>query len=193
MKALQDRRQGGFTLVELSIVIAILSLLGVGMYVFTDTGGRGKAVTLLNLAQQTGGALDRLKADSGCHTQRLAGLWTNSVNVAANTFCGVAIADAAWRGPYLKPSTTDPNSGAELLDNVVSGAQMAIQREAGGIGQRYFLRVSGLPADLVTQALLECNGGAGAAAGFDTNKCRAAPGGGGDANGAFDYLYDETR
>ena len=73
MKPASLAHPGGFTLVELAIVIAILALLGVGIYVFTDVGGRGKSVTLLNFMQQTGGALQRMKADSGCHTQRLAG------------------------------------------------------------------------------------------------------------------------
>jgi len=193
MKPVSLKHPGGFTLVELAIVIAILALLGVGIYVFTDIGGRGKAVTLLNFMQQTGGAMQRMKADTGCQTQRLAGLWANANNTAANTFCGVAIADGAWRGPYMKPFSIDTTSNAGVLDNIVSGARLSVNREAGGIGQRYFLRTANVPNDLVIQALQECNGSTATNASFDTNKCRGAPGTGATGNGTFDYLYDETR
>ncbi len=193
MKCASLKHPGGFTLVELAIVIAILALLGVGIYVFTDIGGRGKSVTLLNFMQQTGGALQRLKADSGCHTQRLAGLWANANNSVANTFCGVAIADGAWRGPYMKPFSIEATSNAGVLDNIVSGARLSVNREAGGIGQRYFLRTASVPNDLIIQALQECNGSTATTVSFNTNKCRGAPGTGATGNGTFDYLYDETR
>lgn len=187
------RAQHGFTLVELAIVITILALLGVGIYVFTDVGGRGKAVSLMNVMQQTGSGMQRLKADSGCHSQRIAGLWTNTVNTAANTFCGVAIADGAWRGPYLKPFTVDATNGAGIIDSVVSGGRLTLQREAGGVGQRYFVRAASIPNDLIAQVLQECNGSLSTTVTFDTNKCRGALGTGTTSAGTIDYLYDETR
>jgi prepilin-type N-terminal cleavage/methylation domain-containing protein len=183
----------GFTLVELAIVITILALLGVGIYVFTDVGGRGKTVALLNVMQQSGAAMQRMKADTGCHGQRIAGLWSNAQNTAANTFCGIAIADGAWRGPYLKPFSVDGATGAGIVDSVVSGGRLTLQREAGGIGQRYFVRASNIPNDLIAQFLQECNGSLSATTTFDTNKCRGALGTGSTGVGTADYLYDETR
>lgn len=184
--------QRGFSLVELAIAIAIIAVLGALIGRMTDSGGRGKAVTLWQTEIQRGEALLRLKTDTGCQIKNLAGLFDNSQNSASSTYCGSAISAGSWKGPYMQPFPVDGNNAA-LDDNIISGVTSDINRTTGGIGYIYFIRAHNVPNNLITQALQECNGSAAASATLTTAKCAGTLGTAPAEIGTFDVRFDETN
>lgn len=192
MRRIPGRRQGGFTMIELAFVIAIISIMAAA-YLFTDSGARGKAVTMLSTMTESGNALMRLKSDTGCHTQRIDGLFNRSVNTAANTFCGNDL-QSQWRGPYTKQFGTDA-SNRMTIDKIVASGTIEVRRDAAGLGRQYYLRANNVPNDLIRQFLAECNGVALDAAvpsTFAGNKCRGALGSASTETGTADLMFDET-
>lgn len=194
MNSSKRATQRGFTMIELAFVIAIIAVLA-GVYLFSDSGSRGKAVTLLATMTETGNGLMKLKADTGCHTNRIDALFNRDVLVDASTsYCGVAM-NGQWRGPYVKRFDVDASQRMRI-NKIASNATITIGRETAGLGQQYFLRVEGIPNELVRWTIAECNGVSLDSTStlpttFTNTKCRAVVNVTGET-GRIDYLFDET-
>lgn len=186
------RRCGGFTLVELGIVVAVLLVLAVGVGYFFGVGGQSRNAALLAFQRTLGDAALRMNANTNCIPRQVRGLFDNAANQAANTFCGIEVPVGTWKQPYMQP--TDFNAGGDaVVNNIMSGVVVSIQREAGGIGQRYFTRSAGVPNAQILEMLQECNGNNDTTVGFDRFRCRGAPGGGAAATGTFDMLFHSAQ
>lgn len=192
-KQLRLKRQaGGFTLVELGIVVAVLLVLAVGVGYFFGVGGQSRNAALLAFQRTVGDAALRMNANTNCIPRQVRGLFDNAANQAANTYCGVDVPAGTWKQPYMQP--TDFNAGGDaVVTNIMSGVAVSIQREAGGIGQRYFTRAVGVPNAQILELLQECNGSNDATVGFDRFRCRGAPGGGAATTGSFDMLFHSAQ
>jgi len=186
------RRSGGFTLVELGIVVAVLLVLAVGVGYFFGVGGQSRNAALLAFQRTVGEAALRMNANTNCIPRQVRGLFDNAANQAANTFCGVDVPAGNWKQPYMQP--TDYNTdGNALVNSIMSGVVVSIQRETGGIGQRYFTRSTGVPNAQILELLQECNGSNDTTVGFDRFRCRGAPGSGAATTGTFDMLFHSAQ
>ncbi len=186
------RRTGGFTLVELGIVIAVLLVLAVGVGYFFGVGGQSRNAALLAFQRTVGDAALRMNANTNCIPRQVRGLFDNAANVAANTWCGVDVPAGNWKQPYMQP--TDFNAGGDaVVGNIMAGVVVSIQREAGGVGQRYFTRAANVPNAQILEMLQECNGSNDTAAGFDRFRCRGTPGAGATSTGVFDMLFHSAQ
>lgn len=196
MFALRKKMQAGFTLIEILVALALITLLAVGISLTFD-GTRSRAQTLVSTMSELAAANMRLKNDTGCYADIPALLFdaeTYAANPAAN-FCGRSLA-ATWNGPYVAAFTT-AGTGLVNLDKVADGVTIDFTRASnidGGArnnGMKYMVSAAGLPDDVVRAALFECNGSDEDVDDFTTGKCRGTAGTG--SNGTFDMLFDETR
>lgn len=186
------QHQGGFTLVELGIVVAVLLVLAVGVGYFFGVGGQSRNAALLAFQRTVGDAALRMNANTNCIPRQVRGLFDNGANLAANTFCGVEVPAGTWKQPYMQPTDFNANGNA-VVTNIMSGVVVSIEREAGGIGQRYYTRSNGVPNAQILEMLQECNGSNDTTAGFDRFRCRGAPGGGAATTGSFDMLFHSAQ
>lgn len=185
-------RQSGFTLIEILVALALITLLAVGISLSFD-GSRSKAQALLNNMSELASANIRLKNDVGCYGKAPAAL-TSTSGFASYNLCGVTTAPATWNGPYVGVFAADASGAVQLpkvAPNVVITFNSATGDAAnpyGASGTDYTVEASGLPSDIVTQALQECNGSTTAGGGYANAKCEGDP-----TNGKFYLLYDQTR
>jgi prepilin-type N-terminal cleavage/methylation domain-containing protein len=185
-------RQTGFTLVEILIALALITLLAVGITLSFD-GSRSRAQALLSNMSELAAANVRLKNDMGCYVSAPSGLLTPAAAVS-NNYCNLA-SSTTWNGPYVGVFTSDA-AGAATLDKVAAGVTVTFFKPAataannpyGSNGINYEVIASGVPADVVKQALQECNGAPTEGTGFNQVKCD-----GDSTSQTFMVLFDTTR
>lgn len=188
--------QGGFSLIELLVGLALLTLLAVAISGAFD-GSRSRAQALLSMMSELGSAQAREKNDTGCYLNKPLALFDATTGKdPANNYCARSQANT-WNGPYVTRFTAD-NGGNVVADKVAEGVVVSFPApEAGGMGKRYFITATGVPEDIARQTLQECNNKVDLAtmqvpAAFNTYKCRSV----GIGNGPLaqiDMIYDETR
>lgn len=107
------RRRGGFTLIEILVVIAVISLLAslVAPNVFRHVG-TAKDASARSQIEMLGAALDAYRLDNGRYpttAQGLEALWEEPV---------VEPRPSNWRGPYLRKAVPlDPWGQAYVYAN----------------------------------------------------------------------------
>lgn len=192
MLASRTSTQAGFTLVEILVALALITLLAVGISLTFD-GSRSRAQALLTTMTELSSANIRLKNDTGCYAAEPSLLFNRDrASVTASNFCGKNLI-ATWNGPYVAPFTL---SGQSVnLDRVADGVVVDFARMTGvpggawgATGKKYVVSATNLPDDVVRQALMECNGADSDAADYTGRKCI-----GNAAAGTFSMLFDETR
>lgn len=104
------RRSGGFTLIEILVVIAVIAMLAalVGPNVFQQVGSARDA-TARSQIEMLGAALDAYRLDNARYPtteQGLSALWTRpTTDPVPNN----------WRGPYLRKDIPADPWGGEFL------------------------------------------------------------------------------
>lgn len=187
--------QRGFSLIELLVGLALLTLLAVAISGAFD-GSRSRAQSLLSMMSELGSAQARQKNDTGCYVNIPTALFNKTDGIAqANNYCNRAQTNT-WNGPYVSRFTEDGSKNIKA-DKVAEGVVVSFGRETGGIGKRYYIRATNVPADVARQFLQECNNGINestmqASGAFDTFKCRASGLGTGET-ATVDMIFDETR
>ena len=170
MKRLNNMKQRGFTLVEVLVVLAILTLLVILMAVAFDSS-RSKGQVLLGLGKQLADANINLKTDTGCYVNKPQALFDSTAGVLpANNYCNRAFGNT-WSRAYLATHPID-GSGNIKAEKISSGTTAGFGREAAGAGQRYFVSFTGVPLDVAKQALLECNQDDATTGAFPAQRCR---------------------
>jgi prepilin-type N-terminal cleavage/methylation domain-containing protein len=182
--------QAGFTLIEILVALALITLLAVGISLAFD-GSRSRAQALLSNMTELGAANVRLKNDTGCYVSVPGALVDpNLAASTANNYCSRSLANT-WNGPYVAPFATDAANNVKL-DKVADGVTVGFGQQAGGAyganGSQYYVIANSVPADVVKQAFTECNGQVNAGNKFTGYKCDGDP-----TNGTFEILFDETR
>lgn len=95
----KQRKRGGFTLIELAIVVAILIVLLTGAILFLPKLlGKSKYASVKRDYDTIGKAIDNYRTDTNYYPQYIYELWRNAGNLAG------------WNGPYLKPPHGDTNA-----------------------------------------------------------------------------------
>lgn len=193
MYAPRKKTHAGFTLIEILVALALITLLAVGISLTFD-GTRSRAQTLVTTMSDLAAANMRLKNDTGCYAN-VPALLFDAANYAGDddaNFCLRSL-EVTWNGPYATAFVVDAN-GLVVLDRVADGVTLDFERggNIGGgsrpTGQKYFVAAKGVPDDIVRAALFECNGSEADVSDFTAGKCRGSA-----ALGTFDMLFDETR
>lgn len=179
-KPLFIRRQSGFTLVELTIVVIILGVLIFALFQQEDPD-KAKAVAMVRSMDTIASGATRLRMEAGCFPTRPDALFVKAS--AGTSSCGVDLRPQ-WHGPYIDDAPVTA-SGEILAPNVSVTARYEIRSAAGGSGTQYFIRASNIPNSVINRALEVCNGSSTA-----SGKCSGVPGAAG--TGTFDVKFAET-
>ena len=187
--------QRGFTLIEILVALAILSVIALLASNAFD-GSRSKAQAMIGLAKQVGDANIQLKTDTGCYVNKPIALFDFAKSQdPTNNFCNRTFGNT-WSRPYLGQYTVDTN-GNLLADKISAGVTVGLAVEPSGIGsgKRYYVHLDNVPVDILKQALIECNNSntTDDKGNFAANRCRTTTDLTADAPGVFDMLYDTTR
>lgn len=186
-------RQKGFTLIEMLVALAILSLIvAIGMSAFD--GSKSKAQALLGLSKQMADANIMAKEDIGCFSSNPVGLFDQT---AANTSY-LCKSNPQLTRLYMPRQATDSSGELIKFAKIAEDVEIGFQRLDAGLGYRYYIQANNVPLDVLKHALAECNGeldvGAtmvGTAA-FDKFRC-AASAVTGVEKANFMMQYAETR
>jgi len=103
-KTISKRRQQGFTLIEILVVMAIISMLAimVAPNIFNQQAGAQRDAALSQISTLAA-ALDTYRLDVGTYPDSLEGLMENDTD------------SAAWNGPYLRRAVPMDPWGNEYL------------------------------------------------------------------------------
>ena len=188
------KRQQGFTLIELAVVIAVITVLAASMGAFTFSGDKSKATSLLQSARLYSDGLLRLKQDTGIFANRPDALYLKGSNGTSGNFDGIDV-QAAWRGPYVNPFGVDASGNAKF-DNISGSSIMSIAQVTTGLptgmSTGYVLSWSNLSDTLVKEVVASCNSTSTSAT-LPTdysagNKCKGALKTG-TTNGNVQYMF----
>jgi prepilin-type N-terminal cleavage/methylation domain-containing protein len=171
--------QQGFTALEMMVVIAILGILA-AVVIPKISLSKSKGELLYSTMVDYGKALSNFKNDTACYPTKLAALYDQTQ--ADQSFCGIDLRQT-WREPYIKKTTFD-GSGNISITNIVTGATVTILQQPSATGTAWILRATGIPNDILSQALAACNGAKG-----QVGMCTSTPGA---ATGTLDFTFDEN-
>lgn len=165
-KNLKQLRQQGFTLLELVIVLALISVLA-GLSIFAYDGSRGQGIALYSTLTQYGDGLKRMRVDTQCYPQNTAALFDRSQ--ADPNYCGLSTLQQNWKGPYTEAQqNTDgnidlqqytPDSYLTLPDRVGAGTGGAGDINGSGNRFQWAVVANNIPADIINVVMDECNSG----------------------------------
>jgi prepilin-type N-terminal cleavage/methylation domain-containing protein len=194
----QKRRQRGYTLIEIMVVIAVIGLFA-GFFITQFSGDKSKATRLLSDMKLVADATNRGKMDMGGIPNKLSVLWNKTDAIAGNMFNGVA-ATNSWSGPYMERQPTDASNNIQE-QAIGDSATITIAREAANAATNggnytwvYYLRASNVPNGVITEFIKTCsNTDTVANATFVNGSCRATPGTGATEVGTVDFKVADSR
>lgn len=176
----RKKAQGGFTILEIIVAITIMGILAAIVYPKLNIN-KSKGTLLYTTMSEVGKSLMRMKLDTACYPNKLAALYDKTQ--ADQSFCGIDLRES-WREPYIQKSEFDASTGNMKISQIVTGAQLSIIVQPSTVGQAWIVRATGVPNEILNDALATCNGTSTAA-----GKCTVTPGSG---TGTLDYVFDEN-
>jgi general secretion pathway protein G len=134
LESVTRKRRGGFTLVELLVVIVVLAVLAaIVLPKFMDSGKRSKEAALKSDLKLLRNAITLFKTDTDLYPLTLSDLAATAAPAKGSD--GTAdqnVTASNWHGPYLQSVPTDPISGAAFTYTKTTGTVVS---SAAGNGQ----------------------------------------------------------
>lgn len=181
--------QRGLTLIEMVIAISLLAIM-ISAIVFSFDGSKSRAQVLLAAMEEYTGAMERIKTDTSCYPKTLVALQDRkAAEGTGQSYCGADLS-LQWNGPYVKSASTKAGvvvSGQPVIAMAQLSPDMTLRfaRQTSAFGGtngvatwKWFIVADGVPKEILTQALLACNGetavvaaGSTATAAAGTRKC----------------------
>lgn len=123
MGILRKKNRGGFTLVELLVVIVVLAILAaIALPKFMDSGKRSKEAALKSDLKLLRNAVTLYKADTDLYPLTLSELAATAAPAKGNDgTADVNLTAALWHGPYLQSLPDDPVGGAAFAYTKTTG------------------------------------------------------------------------
>ncbi len=122
--------QGGFTLIELMIVLAVILAL-ISLYLTRVGKGTDKknAAAIMRTMEKAASAMEAYKADIGVYPDSLSELWDkNAVASAVQPF---------WKGQYMEMPAAITSDGKNIADKSIAGVTylpVKVTSSGGGSG-----------------------------------------------------------
>ena len=170
-----NMQQRGMTLIEMVIAISLLAIM-ISAIVFSFDGSKSRAQVLVAAMEEYAGAMERIKTDASCYPKSIVALMDRDQAVGADkSFCNADLSKQ-WNGPYVKAAATTTTIGTGGADGgegegpYIQLGQISpeltlrigrVSSNYGGGGPatwKWFIVADGVPAEIVTQALVACNG-----------------------------------
>lgn len=162
-KVVNNGKQGGFTLVELMIALAIMVIIGTILWTSVNMNkskGQIAYVAATNIAKSA----ERFQVDTSCYPFTTQQLFANPGNSTSNS-CGVAIG-TTWNGPYMNAEPVN-SSGDILLPKIGPTTSISIQSgnwiNMAGVTTEYAVILNNVPTAIAKQALTACTNNANSA------------------------------
>ncbi len=134
-----NRKQKGFTLVELLVVIVVLAVLAaIVLPKFMDSGTRSKESALKSDLKLIRNAITIFKTDTGLYPLALSDLAASSAPAqGSNGTADVNLTASNWHGPYVQSIPNDPVSGTAFTYTKTSGTAVSSATGNGLDGTAY--------------------------------------------------------
>lgn len=167
-KNIKQLRQQGFTLLELVIVLALISVLA-GLSIFAYDGSRGQGIALYSTLTQYGDGMKRMRVDTQCYPTKTSALFARAQ--ADDNYCGLATLEQNWKGPYVQAQQFSGTSVGNIdLQQYTPTSFLSIPSRAGlGTGGgdinlsgnrfQWTVVANDIPADIINVVMDECNSG----------------------------------
>lgn len=130
-------RSGGFTLVELLVVIVVLAVLAaIVLPKFVDSSRRSKEAALRSDLKLYRNAISLFHTDCDSYPAALSDLAVTSAPATGKDSAGndKAIVAANWHGPYVQAVENDPVSGAAFTYSTTNPTVGKVTSSAAGNG-----------------------------------------------------------
>lgn len=153
----QSSQQGGFTLIEIIVALAIIVTLGTVLF-FHFNMSKSKGEALITAMQGIGSAATRFNTDTSCMPNNTGELFNRNL-AGTNNYCGIDVS-SSWNGPYMADRPLDANNNV-LLTSIAPATSLKIVEGAflnDGNTTQYAVEANNVPNAIANQAYKACGG-----------------------------------
>ncbi len=151
-------RQGGFSLVEMIVAVAMLGILAAAAMSAFSGSEQSKTAALMSKMQEIANAVSMYQRNTGCVPNNVSVLFDKLLATAANNFCAVSTQANYGNQDYLSPMPGDGGKGVLLNQLGVENGDLLIRQNlTGTTPNNYAIEVIN-PGDALYPLLAACNG-----------------------------------